>query len=141
MDTALSTAIDAFFSALKIETTSACELEMFKQRSGDGLPVEIAELHGRMVSIALSKGNRDMAHQIIDRAFRVWEAESNMVSSRSTVESVFSTRQANRLLEHNLRTIDDVICHTLGELAKLISYQTALAVEKTLNKHGFDLSN
>lgn len=136
----LGDAIRKIFSELRIEPTEPEDLDNIKFRSS-GLSLEIAEQHGRMVTIALAKGNRRMAYEAIERAFRVAECESAPVSEESSLYTVLSERLANKLAKSGVITIGDVLKVTPLGLAKIskINIRTALFVENVVKEHGFGL--
>ena len=136
MESRLSEAISVILDELNITTDDAEALE--DMQFPNGLSPDIAEHHGRLVMIALAHGNKLMAHSVIDRAFD--SSSTSKVSLESSIDSIFPTKLANRLLRKGLKTTGDVVRLSMIELSQTISVNSALAVKELLDKHGFSLS-
>lgn len=137
MDSRLSEAMDVILAELKITPTPIEDMEVIQYPTG--LPLDIAEQHGRAVMIALLRGNKQMAYDIVDRAFE--SKNEGIVTSATSVDAVFSTKLANRLVKLDLRTVGNILEMSMAELAgyRGFSLKSALSVEKTLIQHGLHL--
>ena len=138
--TQVEQALDIVFAELGLESTPSDEVPV--NENSTGMPVEIAEIHGRIVTVALSCwGNREMAKRAVDRAFEVWAEVLDPITNDSPVTMILSVRVANSLIRYGVRTVGDVCLFSRTSLASIggIEQNTALSIERELEKHGFKL--
>lgn len=136
----LDRAIDTLFSSIELIPTPASEIPILETLYG--LPVDIAEQHGRMVSIALAcYGNREMAYRAIDRAFEMWEQEQEPITLETSVGNLFKIRMTNSLEKGGVGTVKELLTFSVDELMRIanISHTTAVAIDNVLQKHGLGL--
>jgi hypothetical protein len=138
--TRVQRALDIVFAELGLESTHSSDVPI--NENSTGMPVEIAEIHGRIVTIALACwGNQEMAKRAIDRAFEIWAEESEPVSLSSAVTQILSPKVSNALIRYGIRTVGEICLFSRNSLATIggIEQNTALNIERELEKHGFKL--
>jgi hypothetical protein len=134
----LDQAIDLVFESLGLDRTKTNPNEI-----GDSyMPIEIAEQHGRMATIAMAcYGCKEMAHRAIDRAFEVYAEKRKPVAGKTYMAELVSIRIANNLVKNGVRTVEDCCLFSRYTLATLGGFdlKTAIEIETILQRHGFDL--
>lgn len=100
----------------------------------------IVEQHLRMVGVSMVRGNREMAHAAVDRAFATME-ESQAVPRWQVIESILNLRIAGILRAGGIDTIGDLCEHTRDTLAEIhqIRYRSISIIERQLARHGHRL--
>ena len=141
MSLPLDDAISVVLSALKIPPGKG--EKFIARQTNSGMPVEIAEQHGRMLTIALAcYGNQEMAESIVSRAFDVWAEDANSVTLDSPVESVFPARISSKLALQDISTVQNLVRLSIVQIAMLegFSFKSALKIENILNRYNISLA-
>ena len=98
----------------------------------------LAVQHSRMLEVAIIRGNREMAHAIVDRAFEERKF-TRLVSEQSSVREVTSHRVACVLESNHFELVGDLIQVSRTTLAEItgLRYRTIDLIESRLEKNGF----
>jgi DNA-directed RNA polymerase alpha subunit len=113
---------------------------LLETRQGNFELAEIASQHGRMVEIAILRGNRDMAIDIVKEAFRKLDEVDKVTEDTATVV-ILGNRIATILAGGGVNTVGDLVSHTRDTLVQIhgLRYRSVDLISEALAKHGLKL--
>jgi len=144
MDARMEAAITTVFGYLNLEPTNPDSIPKNKERiKHQPIPADIAETHGRLVTIALGiYGSRDMALRAIERAFETYAESGEPVTEWTNVSKLFPVRISSYLTRNGINTVMELCCFSREDLAGMDGgnrAKMAATIEETVGKYGFEL--
>jgi len=101
---------------------------------------ELAEQYGRMVEVAILRGDKFQAMVVVDRAFELLERR-DPITKQTSLYDILSMRHATILEKNGICTIGDLCSKSpeaLGQIRNL-SRRSALVIDRALRAAGFAL--
>ena len=108
-----------------------------------GVPCDIAVQHCRMALLSLMRGEREKAHQAIDRAFDTADERSEItITWQSHINEILAERAACILYDQcGIETVGELVKYTPQQLAAVpnLDWKTVGMIQDSLREHGFVL--
>lgn len=115
---------------------------MLSKLTADARLIDLAERHSRMVEVAIVRGNQDMAHAAVARAFAEVLA-LQPVTAQTMIADLLNPRIATTLEAYRVVTVGDLCGLSRAKLARYagLRYRSIDLIEQALDHHGLHLTN